>query len=206
MPDNKTCFIIMPITTPESMIEKYRDGEEHFSHVLESLFIPSIVDAGFEPIRPIAEGAEVIHARIIDNLLTADIVLCDMSCLNPNVFFELGVRTALNKPVCLVKDEMVDRLPFDTGIINCYEYKKDLNGWELDDHKISLISHLKKSYENSNEQNTLWKLLGFKASARLSEGGTMENKVDMLLLSVESLSSKFLKLSDDMERTKLLKS
>ena len=37
MPDEKKCFVIMPITTPESL-RQYRDGDDHFSHVLQ-LFI-----------------------------------------------------------------------------------------------------------------------------------------------------------------------
>lgn len=35
----------------------------------------------------------------------ADMVLCDMSRLNANVFFELGIRTALDRPAALVKDD-----------------------------------------------------------------------------------------------------
>jgi len=45
----------------------------------------------------------LIHAEIIRNIENADLVLCDMSCLNPNVFFEFGIRTSLNKPVSVVK-------------------------------------------------------------------------------------------------------
>jgi|GEM_PF-5058716 len=43
MPQNKkTCFIIMPITTPEPFTEKYRDGIDHFQHVLKFLFNQSL--------------------------------------------------------------------------------------------------------------------------------------------------------------------
>ena len=42
-------------------------------------------------------GADLIHAQIVKNLQFADVVLCDVSTHNPNVFFELGIRTALNR-------------------------------------------------------------------------------------------------------------
>jgi hypothetical protein len=42
MADKKTCFIIMPISTPEGHLQIYRDGSEHFLHVLECLFIPAV--------------------------------------------------------------------------------------------------------------------------------------------------------------------
>ena len=126
----KTCFIIMPITTPDSFVEIYRDGKDHFKHVLECLFIPAVEKAGFEAIPPIAKGSDLIHAEIIKNLETADLVLCDMSCLNPNVFFEFGIRTSLNKPVSVVKDELTVNVPFDTGILNNKEYDSKLDTWE----------------------------------------------------------------------------
>ena len=59
-------------------------------------------------------------------------VLCDISSLTANVFFELGIRTALNKPVCVVKDELTTRIPFDTGIINHHTYSSSLSAWTLD--------------------------------------------------------------------------
>ncbi len=110
MPD---CFIIMPITTPELFVPLYSGDKLHFHHVLEHLFIPALEKNKFNPIRPIAEGSDVIHAEIIKNLEKADLVLCDASCLNPNVFYELGIRTALDKPVCIVKDEITQKIPFD---------------------------------------------------------------------------------------------
>ncbi|MFC1984259.1 hypothetical protein ACFLVO_04550, partial [Chloroflexota bacterium] len=94
-------------------------------------FIPAVEKAGYTPVPPQAKGADLIHAEIIKNLESANIVLCDMSSLSANVFFELGIRTALNKPVCIVKDELTPKVPFDTAILNYYEYKCALDPWEL---------------------------------------------------------------------------
>ena len=38
----KTCFIIMPITVPDWALASYRDGADHFAHVLHGLFIPAV--------------------------------------------------------------------------------------------------------------------------------------------------------------------
>src|SRR4051812_30177287 len=116
------CFIISPITTPIAMVESYGGDPDHFMHVMEHLLKPAAAAAGFEPVLPIAEGSDLIHARIIRQLESCAMVLCDMSSLNVNVFFELGIRTAVDKPVCLVHDQKVERLPFDTGIINTHKY------------------------------------------------------------------------------------
>lgn len=185
------CFIIMPITTPESMIEKYRDGEEHFRHVLECLFIPAIEKAGYNPIPPKAEGSDLIQAEIIKNLETAAIVLCDISCLNPNVFFEFGIRTSLNKPVCIVKDELTEKVPFDTSILNYNEYNSTLETWDIKDEIQKLSDHLTSSFERSKGQNTLWKYFGFKAEAepyKITEGP--DSKLDYLAMQIDQLQKK----------------
>ncbi len=184
----KTCFIIMPISTPEMYIDKYRDREDHFKHVLECLFIPSIKEAGYEPIPPVAKGSDLIHAEIIKNLEQADLVLCDMSCLNPNVFFEWGIRTALNKPVCILRDEIPIKVPFDTGILNFEQYKSTLEPWELPGEIKKVSEHAKTSLERSKGENTLWKYFGIKSEARPITGKTgSDDKIDMLMMQFEAL-------------------
>ena len=111
MPDKPVCFIIMPITTPEHMVPSYHNDRDHFQHVLEVLFPPAVEAAGYQMIPPNVDGSEVIQAEIAERLIYSDLVLCDISGFNPNVFVELGMRTALNKPVALVRDSLVERLP-----------------------------------------------------------------------------------------------
>jgi hypothetical protein len=91
------------VATQRDATEAYGGDEGHFQHVLDCLFVPAVKQAGLTPVPPTAEGAEIIQGRIIGKLERAELVLCDMSGLNANVFFELGIRTALNRPVCLVK-------------------------------------------------------------------------------------------------------
>src|SRR5262245_31430574 len=114
----KTCFIIMPINTPEDLVEFYNGDSDHFLHVLNCLFVPAVEACGLKAILPLVAGSEIIHGEIIKSLSSADLALCDISQLNANVFFEFGIRTALNKPVALVTDNTTANIPFDTGIIN----------------------------------------------------------------------------------------
>lgn len=190
--EKKSCFIIMPITTPEGMVEKYRDGKKHFEHVLECLFGPSVSRAGYEPVPPKAKGSDLIHAGIIENLETADLVLCDMSCLNPNVFFEFGIRTALNKPVCLVKDEFIGKVPFDTTILNFQDYQSTLEPWDLDKEINKLSEHIAASAKRSKDVNTLWKYFGLKQEAQVYEGETgTEGKLDFLAMQMGAVLQRF---------------
>jgi hypothetical protein len=114
----KKCFIIAPISTPKDRLKNYENDANHFLHVIEGLLMPAVSLADFEPVAPITKGSDLIHAEIVKNLQEASLVLCDMSGLNPNVFFELGIRTALNKPVCLIKDDKTPFIPFDLAGVN----------------------------------------------------------------------------------------
>jgi len=183
-----SCFIIMPLTTPDALVQRYGQDPNHFAHVLEHLFVPALKRADFDPIKPIAQGADVIHAEIVKNLETADLVLCDISSLNPNVFFELGCRTALNKPVCYVMDDLTRAIPFDTGIINHHTYSHTLAPWTLEDEIEQLSDHVRASAERSAGKNMLWQYFGLQSVARaLRTDGDKEDRLDYVVMQVDAI-------------------
>jgi hypothetical protein len=185
----KSCFIIMPITTPDDWVSKYNGGAEHFTHVLECLFVPAVKLAGFETVLPKAKGADLIHAGIVRNLETSDLVLCDMSTLNPNVFFEFGIRTALNKPVCVVKDELTSRVPFDAAVLNYGEYSSKLAAWEAEAEVKKLAEHVTESATRNVGVNAMWKYFGLSAPAKPFEvKGGAEERLEYLTTLVEALN------------------
>jgi nucleoside 2-deoxyribosyltransferase len=185
------CFVIMPITTPDALVAAYGGDSNHFSHVFEHLFVPAIKNAGFEPVQPVTQGADVIHAEIVKNLETSDLVLCDISGLNPNVFFELGCRTALNKPVCYVLDDLTRAIPFDTGIINHHKYSHALEPWTLHSEIERLSAHIRVSAERSSGKNMLWQYFGLKSSAQAPESrGEEQDRLSYLVMQVDSIKSR----------------
>jgi hypothetical protein len=176
-----TCFMAMPITTQQDDVDRYNGDSDHWSHVMISLFAKAIEQAGFEPIKPVAQGAHLIHGLIIRHLSTADLVLVDLSTHNPNVFFELGVRTSLNLPIALVRDEHTT-IPFDTSGINTYTYDSNLRGWEIEEQQQSLSQHILDSHSSCGGQNPLWRQFGLtiKAQEPDTNESPLEAKVDLL--------------------------
>lgn len=176
----------MPITTPVSYSDTYHNDKEHFSHILQYLFTPAIEKAGFEAISPKSTGSDLIHADIITNLSNCDLVLCDMSLVNPNVFFEFGIRCALDKPVALVIDDKTEKVPFDTGIINFHTYKSTPL-WDKDDEIERLSSHIKESFDKAKGHNALWKYFGIKQTGAYSpENATIDDKLDYIIQRLSS--------------------
>lgn len=187
----ETCFIIMPITTPSAMKDKYDGGENHFKYVLEQLFVPAINRINMKPIPPETKGSNVIHGDIIEKLEDADLVLCDMSILNPNVFFELGIRTSLNKPVVLVSDDLTKDIPFDTLPIKHHKYSRALRSYNQTEEVNLLVKHIQDTVKISNKKNPMWKYFSLRSTAQPAERKEgIAGELDYLKLQMETLNKK----------------
>ncbi len=68
-----------------------------------------------------------IFPHILQHIVSATIVIANITGRNPNVFYELGIAHALNKPVILISRRQ-ENTPFDVAskFILFYEDAKDL--------------------------------------------------------------------------------
>jgi len=107
MSEEKTVFFITPIGDPDS------DERARSDAIKESMIKPALDGLGYKCVRA-DEFAEPgrIDIQIIDKLLKAELVIADLSDQNANVFYELAVRHASQKPVILLCEEG-QSLPFD---------------------------------------------------------------------------------------------
>lgn len=90
----------------------------------------------------------LIHKRIVQGLYNSDIVICDVSCKNPNVMFELGMRLAFDKPTIIIKDDQTD-YSFDTSGIEHVTYPRDLRFKKIIEFKSILAVKTTATYEDS---------------------------------------------------------
>jgi hypothetical protein len=156
------------------------------------------VNAGFEPIPPKSTGSNVIHAEIIKQLSSCELVLCDMSILNPNVFFEFGIRTAIDKPVALVVDDKTKDIPFDTGIVNFYKYDSALNTWAIDKQIQELTKHVKDSYQKNKDHNAIWKYFGVAQTGIFKpEDVELGDKIDLIMNKLAALEREHYELKQN---------
>lgn len=106
----KTAFVVMPIGETGSA------DYEHFGAIYREHISPAIREAGFDPKRADDTHAPGhITAELLQDLIDAPLVLVDVTSLNPNVFYELGVRHAIARggTVLLCDKVKTPRLPFD---------------------------------------------------------------------------------------------
>ena len=74
---------------------------------------------------------------IVEGIATADIVIADLTGLNANVFYELGLAHAMNKKVIIITQD-IDILPFDIKSYRAIPYSLQFNKFPL------LIEELQK--------------------------------------------------------------
>ncbi len=138
------CGIIMPITKHPV----YPDS--HWSDVL-NILVEAIDETEFESSLVSDDPAiGLIHDRIVSNLYSNEIVVCDVSSKNPNVMFELGLRLAFDKPTIFIKDELTG-FSFDTGVIEHIPYPSSLRFSQIVEFKQALIKKINGTYEKAKE-------------------------------------------------------
>lgn len=143
----KTCFVVCPIGEENTPTRKRSD--ELLKYIIE----PVCQKCGFEAIRvDKIHASDSITQTILDNLKTSDLVIADLTEHNPNVFYELGYRFSLNRPLIQLKHKD-DTIPFDVAGIRTIDY--DLSSLSAsDDFKKKLEKTIKSfNYESPNENN-----------------------------------------------------
>lgn len=69
----------------------------------------------------------IVTEAIIEKIIEADLVVADLSGVNPNVMYELAVRHALGEPFVQMMEAGGD-LPFDISSVNTVFFRADLKG------------------------------------------------------------------------------
>ena len=117
-----TCGLVMPISAIDGC------SADHWSEV-KSIVTESIEVISEQKfvVRLVSDADDVgvIQKRIVQNIYSSDVIVCDVSGKNPNVMFELGLRLAFDKPTVIIKDDKTD-YAFDTAIIEHLSYPRDL--------------------------------------------------------------------------------
>jgi len=112
-------------------------SEEHWKKI-RNIYDEVIEDCGFiSKIVSESESSGIIHQNIITNLFENPIVICDVSCKNPNVMFELGLRIAFDKPVIITNDNET-KFSFDIQPIEHLIYPRSQNYAEVIEFKKKL--------------------------------------------------------------------
>ena len=126
-------FVVMPFgKKPFSEIpaKGQNSGDEivDFDEIYKKLLKPALSEAGCDPFRADGEAsAGDIRTDMFFELITADLVVADISINNPNVFYELGVRHGVcPRGVITVQGNFLPSRPFDVAPDRNFRYNGSL--------------------------------------------------------------------------------
>ena len=135
----KICFIVTAIG------ESGTPTRERADNVYKYLIAPVCEELGYKPVRvDHVNAVDNINATIINYLKTAPMVIADMTDHNPNAFYELGFRQALELPLVPII-RVGERLPFDVMTTRTVFYDTDVS--KIEESKIDLKAKI-QSFEN----------------------------------------------------------
>jgi hypothetical protein len=195
---SKKCFVICPIGDEKS-------EQREWSNTVLDYIIKPVAESekyGYTVIRADKiQTPGIITTQIIELLLSADLVIADLSYKNPNVFYELAVRHATRKPYIQMinKDE---KIPFDIGGNRTIFFNTDIKyadraKRDLDDQINSIVNG------NVEIENPIGNALNF--INLKSSGNSEQMTIATVLEKISELKSEIFVLNRKLENSKTQK-
>lgn len=121
MEEKKTCFVVTPIGNDDSDIRRHIDG------IIDQAIVPALGEKYIIDVAHRKYEIGSINDRVIESVYKSDLVIANLTNLNPNVMFELAIRYSFGKPAIVIAEKGTN-LPFDVIVENTVFYINDPAG------------------------------------------------------------------------------
>lgn len=182
---SKTCFIITPIGEISSAVRRDTDGliSTVLKPVLQEDFLFENIEAAHE-----INSSGSINNQIMKRILYDDLVIANLTGVNPNVMYEIAVRHATMKPIIHICEHGT-KLPFDIVDQRTIFYFNDMLGVkELRSSLKKLVTDALSSKEFLD--NPIYNASRSKIFEETVLKGSEKNFEQFLLQKLEKLESK----------------
>ena len=129
MDHRAVCFVIMPFGRKPDPSGRVVD----FDRIYAAVIAPAVEAAGLAVVRADEEkGAGFIHKLMYERILLSEFAIADLTILNANVYYELGIRHAARPETTVLTMALGSPLPFDVGALRALPYALGDNGAPTD--------------------------------------------------------------------------
>lgn len=170
----QSCFIAMPF-------------HGRFMDYYPAIYEPAIQKSNLRAVRAdsIFSAGDIVR-QIVEAIATSSIVLADISELNANVYYEIGIAHSFGKPTVLLS-QSADLIPFDLRTGRCIIYDVTLPFWAE-----NLISEIGQSLEDSLKDPGAARPTAF---LNREIAGASSNDEDPVLIALARLQSSVARLT-----------
>lgn len=143
----RVCFVIAPIGEADTDVRRRSD------QILKHIISPAAGECGYKTLRAdqISEPG-IITSQVIQHIVEDPLVIADLTGRNPNVFYELAVRHAIQKPLVQIIKKG-ESIPFDVaGTRTIHVDHQDLDS--VEEAKQEIIKQIKSVEKDSKLVDT----------------------------------------------------
>jgi hypothetical protein len=182
------CFTIMPFRVRDADLPRYYNESNHWNEVYQGLILVAAKQAGLDCARDDEDATvRLITDAIWRKIEQADVVLCDLSSNNPNVYLELGWALRADKRFVLIKDD-VTQCNFDVSQFYTYEYSHRLQPLSVRESIEKLVRVIKATLaDDKRDYSMVRKLsLDLQATQVAAEGNVEVSLLKEVLAEVRA--------------------
>ena len=114
--------------------------DESFDAVYEKLICAAFEVAGFDVLRAddIANQRSIL-SDIVNGIIESEVIVADLTDSNPNVYYEVGLAHASEKPVVLISQD-VEGVPFDLRSYRIFGYDTRFDRFDEAKEKLTTLA------------------------------------------------------------------
>src|SRR5215471_308431 len=153
-----TCFVIMPFGEKSNVDGQTIDFDKIYHHLIKN----TVEGMGIACVRcDEIDEAGWIHSKMFEHIFESDVAIADITSLNPNVLYELGVRHALAESVTVILRREGTAIPFNIHGFKVIDYD-DRDIEKVEEAKKKLVDFIKNGLKLRKKDSPVHEVLNLK--------------------------------------------